>query len=123
MDFPQASLGLSGEDVLEDVRWAFPNRYLDLGSLVAWYKAEGGAVTLQDTIVYAGRMGVESEYLWAHELTHVMQYRELGLESFARVYVARPDLLEKQARQNANAILREIRARRRAAQNRVERAG
>ena len=64
--------GYFPEDLLDEVRWAFPNRYLDLGTLVAWYKAEGGAVTLQDTIVYAGRRGVESEYLWAHELTHAM---------------------------------------------------
>lgn len=103
------------QDVLGDVRWAFPNSYLDLGSLVAWYKAEGGAVTLQDTIVFASRAGLESEYLWAHELTHVLQYEELGLEDFARIYATNPELLEKQARDNANRIVRDIRARRKAA--------
>ena len=103
------------QDVLDDVRWAFPNSYLDLGSLVAWYKAEGGAVTLQDTIVYASRAGLESEYLWAHELTHVLQYEELGLEDFARIYATNPELLEKQARENANRIVRDIRSRKKAA--------
>jgi hypothetical protein len=102
------------QDVLDKVRWAFPNNNWDLGSLVAWYKAEGGAVTLQDTIVYASRAGLESEYLWAHELTHVLQYEELGLEDFARIYATNPELLEKQARDNANQIVRDIRARRRA---------
>ena len=103
------------QEVLEEVRWSFPNRDLDLGSLVAWYKAEGGAVTLQDTIVYAGRSGLESEYLWAHELTHVMQYRELGLNDFARLYATHPELLERQARKNGNRIVADLRARRAAA--------
>jgi len=103
--------GYFPEHLLDKVRWAFPNRYLDLGTLVAWYKAEGGAVTLQDTIIYASRVGVESEYLWAHELTHAMQYEELGLRDFARVYTTHYGVLEKQARDNGNRIVRDLRAR------------
>ena len=99
------------KSVLEEVRGAFPNRYLDLGSLVAWYNAEGGAVTLNDTIVYASPRAAESEYLWAHELTHVMQYNELGLDDFCRVYVTNSELLERQARENANRIIHDIRSR------------
>ena len=103
--FPQA--------LLDEVRWAYSNRYLDLGTLVVWYKAEGGAVTLVDTIVYAGPKGVESEYLWAHELTHAMQYEELGVRDFARMYITHAALLEKQARDNGNRIANDLRARRR----------
>ena len=103
--------GYFPEHILDEVRWAFPNRYLDLGTLVAWYKAEGGAVTLVDTIVYASRVGAGSEYLWAHELTHAMQYEELGLRDFARIYITHPELLERQARDNGNRIVRELRAR------------
>lgn len=101
--------------LLDKVRWAFPNSDLELGSLVAWYKAEGGAVTLDDTIIYASRAGVKSEYLWAHELTHALQYEELGVGDFARIYATHPELLEKQARDNGNRIVRELRAKRRLA--------
>ena len=103
--------GYFPEHILDEVRWAFPNRYLDLGTLVAWYKAVGGAVTLVDTSVYASRVGAGSEYLWAHELTHAMQYEELGLRDFARIYITHPELLERQARDNGNRIVRELRAR------------
>src|SRR5690606_37525796 len=71
----------------------------------AWYKAEGGAVTLVDTIVFSSRYGASRRFLWAHELTHVMQYRELGIEDFARVYVTNPQLLERQAWDNARRIV------------------
>lgn len=93
------------EDLLDDVGWAYSNQYLDLGSVIsAWYKAEGGAVTLVDTIVFSSRYGASRRFLWAHELTHVMQYRELGIEDFARVYVTNPQLLERQAWDNARRI-------------------
>ena len=115
--------GYFPEHLLEEVEWAFPNRNLDLDTLVAWHKAESGAVTLLDTIVYTGRTGLESEYLWAHELTHAMQYEELGLRDFARIYTTHPELLEKQARDNGNRIAAELRARRRQAAARAQVAG
>lgn len=93
------------EDLLDDVRWAYSNQYIDLGSVIsAWYRAEGGAVTLIDTIVYSSSYAAGRRFLWAHELTHVMQYRELGLDGFARVYVTNPHLLEQQAWDNARRI-------------------
>ncbi|GEM_PF-1893167 len=92
--------------VLDKVRWTYPSRDLDLGSAVAaWYRAHGGAVTLEDTIVYSNSRAVNMRYLWAHELTHVMQYEELGLKDFARVYATNPQLLERQAWDNAKQIV------------------
>lgn len=97
------------EHILDDVRWAYSNQYLDLGTVVtAWYRSHGGAVTLEDTIIYSTPYAASRRFLWAHELTHAMQYDELGLANFARIYVTNPQLLEEQAWENARRIERAI---------------
>lgn len=97
------------EHILDDVRWAYSNQYLDLGTVVtAWYRSHGGAVTLEDTIIYSTPYAASRRFLWAHELTHAMQYDELGLADFARIYVTNPQLLEQQAWENARRIERAI---------------
>jgi len=101
--------------ILFKVRWSFPNRELDLGSAVAaWYRSHGGAVTLQDTIVFSTPRSAANRHLWAHELTHALQYEELGTQDFARVYVTNPHLLERQAWDNARRIVRDLELRSRA---------
>ena len=61
------------------------------------------AVTLADVIVFhddhAAR--IDSK-LWAHELTHVMQYERWGIESFAKRYLQDHDAVEREARDNAD---------------------
>lgn len=45
------------------------------------------AVTLIDTIVFRNETdALNSDVLWAHELTHVRQYDRWGLDEFARRY-------------------------------------
>lgn len=45
------------------------------------------AVTLIDTIIFRHASDAEDNVaLWAHELKHVQQYQELGVEEFARRY-------------------------------------
>ena len=39
--------------------------------------------------------------LWAHELTHVMQYQRWGTDGFAARYVRDMNAVEKEARDNA----------------------
>jgi hypothetical protein len=97
------------KDLLERVRWTQVGPELDLGSLVAaWYRSEGGAVTLQDVIVYSHPDMARNRTLWAHELTHALQYEKLGLADFARVYLTNHEVLEQQARENAARITSEI---------------
>jgi hypothetical protein len=99
--------------VLTDTRWALSNRNIDLGTAIeAWYGHTGGAVTLRDTIVFSTRNAASTPLLWAHELTHVMQYEELGVEQFTRIYVSNPELIERQARDNAVRIIVDVRRRR-----------
>lgn len=75
------------EEVIEGTRWTLSGRRLGLGSVLAgWYYREG-AVTLDDVIVFTNRNAAHHEALVAHELTHVLQYRQLGVSNFARLYV------------------------------------
>ncbi|MCI1041041.1 DUF4157 domain-containing protein [Pseudomonas putida] len=53
------------------------------------------AVTLIDTIIFRRAGDAEDNVaLWAHELKHVQQYQELGVEEFARRYTRNYDDLE-----------------------------
>jgi hypothetical protein len=45
------------------------------------------AVTLIDTIVFKDEVYTKNLALWAHELHHVEQYRDWGLEGFAQHYI------------------------------------
>ncbi|MFV3383369.1 MULTISPECIES: DUF4157 domain-containing protein [Pseudomonas] len=53
------------------------------------------AVTLIDTIIFRHAQDAEDNVaLWAHELKHVQQYQELGVEEFARRYTRNYEDLE-----------------------------
>lgn len=56
------------------------------------------AVTLIDTIIFRRPADAEDNVaLWAHELKHVQQYQQLGVEEFARRYTRNYDDLEAPA--------------------------
>jgi hypothetical protein len=70
-------------------------------SLDTWAIRDRGmaAITLEDVIIFRNNdAGNSDAILWAHELTHVLQYRSLGVEGFAALYVVAFDALEQQAR-------------------------
>ncbi len=78
---------------------------LTLGNvLTRWYLQEG-AVVLQDVVVFSSPQAAQGRRLWAHELTHVLQYQELGLEGFARAYAANALAFERQAEDHAQAVV------------------
>ncbi|ODB35060.1 hypothetical protein A9L43_06050 [Pseudomonas mosselii] len=53
------------------------------------------AVTLIDTIIFRRNADAEDNVaLWAHELKHVQQYQELGVEEFAKRYTRDYQALE-----------------------------
>lgn len=56
------------------------------------------AVTLIDVILFRDREGAQDDVaLWAHELMHVQQYREWGVEGFATRYTEDADSVETPA--------------------------
>jgi len=91
------------------VRWTPADGQLNLGTvLTRWYLREG-AVVLDDVIVFSSARTAERDRrLWAHELTHVLQYRELGVNGFARTYVVEYAEIERQAERNAQRIMAEL---------------
>ncbi|QYU69812.1 DUF4157 domain-containing protein [Leptolyngbya sp. 15MV] len=95
------------------LRWKPATGRLSLGTvLTRWYMAEG-AVVLDDVIVFTAARTARDRRLWAHELTHVLQYRELGIDGFARAYVLGYTQLENQAERNAQRVMAELRRDRR----------
>ena len=100
------------DEILNRARWTLAGQDLGLGSLLArWYYDEG-AITLRDVIVFSDAKVARNVWLWAHELAHVEQYRRMGLDGFALRYVTDWRLLEAQASSRAFAITADIRARR-----------
>ncbi len=60
-----------------------------LGTL-QWFRDEmgqNGAITLVDVIVFSNSDKANKLQLWAHELEHVRQYDQLGIDGFAQAYV------------------------------------
>jgi hypothetical protein len=61
------------------------------------------AVTLVDVILFQDDHAARTDAkLWAHELTHVMQYERWGAEGFARRYLENHEAVEREAIDNAN---------------------
>lgn len=95
----------------EKLKWKPANGRLSLGTaLTQWYLQEG-AIALADLIIFTAASTAENRPLWAHELTHVVQYQELGIDGFARTYVLDHAKLELQAQQNAFAVMTEVNTR------------
>ncbi|MDM3885883.1 DUF4157 domain-containing protein [Pseudomonas sp. BCRC 81390] len=70
------------------------------------------AVTLIDTIIFRRASDAEDNVaLWAHELKHVQQYQQLGVEEFARRYTRNYDELEAPAYKIEAEVGKALRAR------------
>ncbi len=61
------------------------------------------AITLGDVILFRDDRAARTDAkLWAHELTHVMQYERWGIDGFATHYLQNYDAVEREARDNAD---------------------
>lgn len=100
----QAFTGDFPAEVLEDARWTVAAPDSRLGRVLARWPIEEGAVTLDNVIVFKTERGARNRRLFAHELAHVEQYRELGISEFARRYAADPAPIESEARAKAARV-------------------
>lgn len=108
--------------ILDKVRYNLAGRRVSLGSaLASWYLREG-AVTLDDTVVFSNSDAAVNVGLWAHELTHVQQFDEIGVDGFGRLYAFNWRLIERDARANAQAVMADLKRRPPTGRN-VEAAG
>jgi hypothetical protein len=96
--------------ILDQARWNTASGISLPGALKNWFNLEG-AITLDEVIVFSSAQQAASDVeLWAHELTHVLQYSQMGVETFAFQYSYDWNGLESQARTNASRIIASINA-------------
>jgi hypothetical protein len=95
-------------EILNKVRWTTAGGISLDGALKNWFNQEG-AITLDEVIVFSNSDQAQNDVeLWAHELTHVLQYSQLGVETFAFHYSVNWNSFESQARDNASNIIASI---------------
>jgi len=91
---------------MQAVRWSVGGNQLSLPGLALQY-GDATAITLIDVVLFRREADAEEDAkLWAHELTHVGQYRRWGVEGFAARYVADSGALEREASDNADRFAR-----------------
>lgn len=92
-----------GETALEGVRWrvGFPPGQEFIA--YAFMAGHAVAVTLGDVVIFIKPEKAEDDFVWAHELEHVRQFRQWGMQGFAERYLADWQTVEEQATQAAIA--------------------
>jgi len=91
--------GLSGfvpANVLGSVRWRI-DREASVAGQSLFQLGAVRAVTLDNVILFADADEAADATLWAHELYHVMQYRQWGIEGFVARYLADHRAVEHEA--------------------------
>jgi hypothetical protein len=101
--------GLSGyfpPELLRQVRYrSGGSTEMSLPGLAFQY-GDAAAITMIDVVVFQSEADAQSDLkLWAHELTHVMQYRRWGVDGFAARYVADGNAVEREAYGNADRFV------------------
>ena len=99
-------LGYFPDAILRKVRYVSGQAEAIAISGMAMAYGDIDAVALSDTILFRDEKSARADAkLWAHELTHVMQYERWGIEGFAARYVKDFAAIEKEARDNADRFV------------------
>jgi hypothetical protein len=92
-----ALAGYVPKPILDRVRWREGASELSLPQNVIRF-GHVPAVTLDDVVVFQERRAaLEDPKLWAHELKHVMQFEEWGVDGFATRYLSDYEAVESEA--------------------------
>lgn len=95
-------------EILDKARWTMAGGISLDGMIKHWFYLDG-AVTVGEVVAFSDATDAQEDLeLWAHELTHVNQYEELGIEAFAFQYVRDFNNMESQASSNASRIVASI---------------
>ena len=101
-----ALLGYFPDAILRRVRFASGHTEVITIPGLAMNYGHIDAVTLGDVIMFRDEHGARTDRkLWAHELTHVMQYERWGIDGFAARYLQDYETLEQEARDNADRFV------------------
>ena len=106
---PQIVQALSGYfpvELLQQVRYrSGGSTEMTLPGLAFQY-GDAAAITLMDVILFERESDAQQDLkLWAHELTHVLQYRRWGVDGFAARYVADSRGVEREASGSADRFV------------------
>lgn len=93
-------------ELLKDVRWTVSSARPGIDTLLAGSLEYDGAVTLDHVIIFFNEAAADDTELWLHELEHVRQYREKGVEGFARAYFGQWQQIEKRTHERSVAMLK-----------------
>ncbi len=93
-----ALAGYYSEDLLDTVRFSIGDTTPDGLAGFAIRNGNAAAVTLIDTVVFSKDEYTNNLALWAHEIHHVHQYAEWGVDGFAERYVFNWEMVEADAR-------------------------
>lgn len=76
-------------EVLDGALWTtVDGAHVNFGDLTIMWNNSANAITVNTVIIFRdGQDGTSNSVLWAHELVHVTQYRQLGVETFAHLYL------------------------------------
>ena len=96
-------LGYFPATLLQKTRFATgSSQALTLPALAFSY-GDATAIALGDVVLFKSERVAENELkVWAHELTHVMQYQRWGIDGFADRYVRDNQAVEQEAIDNAD---------------------
>jgi hypothetical protein len=92
-------------DILQSVQYnTFDTARIVLDTAVMMLNNDVAAITLDDIVVFRSESVAQDPLLWAHELTHVLQYRARGIDTFANMYTTNAWVLENEAKDHAARI-------------------
>lgn len=92
-------------ELLDTVRYKVGDTSPDGVAGFAIRNGNAAAVTLIDTVVFSEEYHTKNLALWAHELHHVHQYAEWGLDGFAERYAFNWNMVEADARARAEDFI------------------
>jgi hypothetical protein len=94
--------------ILDKARWTMAGGISLDGLLKSWFYLDG-AVTFGEVVAFSDAMEAQQDIeLWAHELTHVVQYETRGIDTFASDYLRDFNGMESEASSNASRIMASI---------------
>lgn len=97
----QAMRSYYDDELIESVRWRVGGGDITLQAGSVKY-GTADAITLDNIVVFGSSDLVQNLHLVAHELGHVLQYREWGVMDFAKRYVRNHEGVEAAAERMAN---------------------